>query len=443
MLFITAMTHLTSLSTILCAIIVNTTIPILASEPSLIDQQKTIEAHSNKIIFLDGNDNDLDSIRREITAFYYEQYRHCQDPGAPYFLFMSKDAQLAMGIGGAVRMRAYYDWDGAMPSSAFTPFQISIPANPTNMQHFGSTPSGTCLYFRVLGRNKLFNRYQLYIETDFTGYEHLDLRLKKAYAIIDKVTIGYAASTYSDPSALPPIVDGQGVNNKISPTSVLLRYTPVFRNKWHLSISIETPTSAIDADNVNTQKVSDKMPDFAAAIQYQWSAGQHIRLAGIVRSLPYRDLINATNHSLAGYGLLFSIVATPTKHLTFYGTANYGRGIGSLGGDLIFGSYDLVDATETPGRMYAPRAYGYCAAVQYNFKPNLFASISASQYRYLPKNYVAPEEYKYGLFAACNVFWNITPRLQVAVEFDFGKRHNFSSMQRNAYRFNSMCMFSF
>ena len=65
-----------------------------------------------------------DSIKAIIEKFYYDQFRHSQNPNAPYFLFMSRDAGLTMGIGGAVRMRAYYDWDGAIAAPGFAPFLI-------------------------------------------------------------------------------------------------------------------------------------------------------------------------------------------------------------------------------------------------------------------------------------------------------------------------------
>lgn len=58
-------------------------------------------------------------------------------------MLMSKDAQLAMGIGGVVRMRGWYDWGGALNSSAFAPYDISIPTNPARDRWLGSTPSGT------------------------------------------------------------------------------------------------------------------------------------------------------------------------------------------------------------------------------------------------------------------------------------------------------------
>ena len=96
---------------------------------------------SNKIVFIDGRpapqdtQHYVDSVRRVISAFYYDQFRHFQDPGAPYFLFMSKDATLAMGIGGAVRMRGYYDWGGAIPASGFAPYLIPMQPSPTDMRH--------------------------------------------------------------------------------------------------------------------------------------------------------------------------------------------------------------------------------------------------------------------------------------------------------------------
>ena len=46
----------------------------------------------------------------------------------PYFMFLSKDASLAGGIGGCVRMRGYFDWDGAQPTSAFARIRYLLTA---------------------------------------------------------------------------------------------------------------------------------------------------------------------------------------------------------------------------------------------------------------------------------------------------------------------------
>lgn len=421
----------------------------VAQHKSMADQQIDSLVSSHKLVYVDGRPADssvqtyVDSIRERISAFYYDQFRHFSDPAAPYFLFMSKDAQLAMGIGGCVRMRAYYDWGGAIPASGFAPYLIPMHPSPADMRHLGTTPAGTALFFRVLGRNKALGDYQLYIECNFNGYQSRDFHLKKAYAIINDFTIGYANSTFSDPAALPPTVDAQGPNNKISPTAVLVRYMPVIRDRWTLAVSVEAPDNSLAVDNQSTQKVSVWMPDFAAFGQYQWAPGQHVRLAGIVRTLSYRDLLASKNHNTVGWGLQLSSVSHPMRQLTTYATVCYGHGYQSLCGDLLIGSYDLVGSPDRPGRLYAPASFGWCAGVQYNFRPNLFVSASASQTRYLPAHRVSPDEYRYGLFACVNLFWNLTPRMQVGAEYDWGQRKNFDGSHRHAQRFGAMAQFSF
>ncbi|MDE7154253.1 MAG: hypothetical protein K2O00_07420 [Muribaculaceae bacterium] len=408
------------------------------------------KAASTKIIYIDGKPesetvrrHDLDSIRNVVSMYYYDQFRHFMDPDSPYFLFMSKDSQMSMGIGGGVRMRAYYDWGGAVPSSAFAPITIPIPANPASMRHFATVPSGTYLFFRVIGRCSPLGEYQLYIESDFTGYQGRDFKLKKAYATVGDFTFGYASSTFSDPMALPPVVDAAGPNNKFSATSVLARYMPQFKQHWYAGVSVETPSTMVAADNVNTRPVSEWLPDAAAMLQYEWQRGQHVRLSGIVRSLSYRDMVAERNHNLAGWGMQLSSVARPHNRVTTYLTANYGYGYAGLGSDLLYGAYDLIVDPENPAKLYAPASYGWCAGVQYNFKPNLFATVSASQTRFLPKDGVSPEEYKYGVFACANVFWSILPRVTVAAELDYGFRRNFSGTGRSAHRANVMASFTF
>lgn len=421
-------------------------IAITSSAKSLVDMQHDSVLVSHKIIVLGDKEisaqNYSDSLRTLIENFYYDQFRHFQDPDAPYFLFMSKDTKLAMGIGGAVRMRGYFDWGGAIPASGFAPYLIPMNPDPAKMRHFDTTPAGTCLFFRVIGRNKVLGNYQLYIEANFNGYHSRDFHLKKAYAIVNDFTIGYANSTFSDPAALPPTVDAQGPANKISPTSVLVRWMPR-KGNWVFAVSAETPSPQIDVDNTNTSKVDNWIPDGAAFVQYEWGRTSHIRLSGIVRALSYRDLLTQTNHNKAGWGLQLSSVAHPIDQLTTYVTANYGHGYSSLGGDLLIGNYDLIGDPRQQGRMYAPASFGWCVGLQYNIRPNLFVSTSISQTRFLPSHTVADSEYRYGMFGNVNIFWNMTPRMQIGAEFDYGKREDFSGQSRWAKRIGAMAQFSF
>ncbi len=414
---------------------------------SLVDDHIDSLVSNHKIITIDGVPSMTvsynDSVKSLIEDFYYDQFRHFQDPDAPYFLFMSKDAQLAMGIGGCVRMRGYFDWGGAIPASGFAPYLIPMNPDPAKMKHFDTTPAGTCLFFRVIGRNKTLGYYQLYIEANFNGYQSRDFHLKKAYAVINDFTIGYANSTFSDPAATPPTVDAQGPNNKISPTAVLVRWMPRVRDRWVFAVSGETPAPQTSTDGTTTEKCDNWMPDWAAFGQYEWARGQHVRLSGIVRTLSYRDLIAERNHNVAGWGVQLSSVAHPLPSVTTYVNASYGHGYESLGGDLLIGNYDLVPDKSRPGRLYAPAAYGWNIGVQYNFTHAIFATVTASQTLYCPKDAADPQDYRSGQFYAVNAFWNLTPRMQLGAEFDLGCRKNFSGESRWARRVGVMAQFSF
>lgn len=381
--------------------------------------------------------------RALLDIFYYDQFRNAQDPRAPYFLFMSRDARFVMGLGGVVRMRGWYDWHGAMPNNGFIPYNIAIPANPARSRWLGSTPAGTALYFRVLGTNTPVGDYQLYIEANFDGYNQRGFLLKKAYATLNDWTIGYAHSTFSDPLAEPLLVDGQGPNAYVSTTAVLVRWMHNLHKDWIVAASAEMPQSFVGANGTTTQTTNDWFPNLAAFTQYEWASNQHVRLAGIMRVLPYRDLVVKENRNEIGWGVQLSSVMQPFKPLTLYFMGNYGRGISSLTGDLMMGNYDLVDDAATPGAMYAPRLFGWYGAAQYHFTSTLFTGLTVGQLRYLPEHKQSADEYKYGLYSALNLFWNITPRIQVGGEYNLGKRNDIDGDHRWAQRISVMTQFSF
>lgn len=428
--------------TIAVAIITASTLTVTArnSEDTFTDSLK--ESHSI-IMFGDGEKPHNDSIRALVDMFYMDQFRHFQDPRAPYFLFMSKDSKLSMGIGGVVRMRGWYDWGGVIENNGFIPYSISVPRNNANRRSLDTTPAGTALFFRVIGRNHRLGDYQLYVEANFNGYQSRDFHLKKAYATINDWTVGYASSTFSDPAAAPPTVDAQGPQAYIQTTAVLLRWMHTFRKHWTTAVSVETPESQIGANGTTTGNIDDWFPNVAAFAQYGWGSSEHIRLSGLMMVLPYRDLLAGKNHNIVGWGAQLSSVLRPTEQLKIYTTVSGGRGYGSFTGDLLMGNFDLIDNPEKAGRMYAPASFTWLGAVQYYFRPNLFAGATLGQERFLPEHSIDASAYKYGLYSAFNLFWYPVPRLELAGELNLGKRKDFSGESNWARRLSLMVQFSF
>lgn len=411
---------------------------------SMRDEAMDSALTSHKLIYFGkGEEPPRDSVTSLIRQFYENQFHHFSDPLAPYFLFLSKDSKLAMGMGGAVRMRAYYDWDGSIPSPGFAPYLIPMQKDPTRDRYFGTTPAGTCLFFRVIGANRKLGNYQIYIEANFNGYQARDFHLKKAYATINDWTVGYANSTFSDPQALPPVIDASGPNAKMSATSVLVRWMHDLPKGFTIAASLETPDQSIQTVDKETAKASQYVPDIAVFAQWGFNTSDHIRLSAIYRSLSYRNLLTSKNKYAPGWGLQLSTIWSPIRPLTLYGTVNGGAGYASLGGDWLMGNYDLVPDQDKPGKLYSPYVVGGYAGIQYNITPSIFISGTFGGTRYCPKYPMERNEYKEGLYIAANVYWYLTPRISCAAEIDLGRRKNADGATHWARRVNAMAQFSF
>lgn len=417
----------------------------LSLETMTADEIKTEQLkRGHKIIFAgDGEKASLDSIEKLVSLFYVDQYRHFQDPQAPYFLFMSKDAKLAMGIGGCIRMRGWGDFDGSVPVNGFIPYMIPVPRDPDQTRRIGGTPAGTALFFKIIGRSAALGDIIGYIQCDFSGPNNVIFKLKKAYVTIADWTVGYAATTFSDPSAEPPVIDGGGQNGHTSHTDLLIRWQHEFTPNWEIATSLEMPASQVDADGVSTKKLDDYLPDVSAFVQYKWGHQEHFRLSGILRSIPYKNLVTGERKTVVSWGVQASMVFYPINRLGLFGIFNTGKGYQSYLSDLSIGNYDLVSDETTPGRLYAPLAVGLNAGLKFNFTPTVYACAALGRVGYYPKYKVDGTDYRYGLYGAFNVFWDMSPRLQVGAEYLIGSRHNFNGEHNHANRVDFLFQFSF
>lgn len=412
--------------------------------PEELKIKKSIDA--TKIVFIGNGDKPArDSVTSLISRFYYDQFRHFQDPQAPYFMLMSKTGKLAFGAGGLVMVRGWYDWNGAMPGADFAPADIQLPKDPSNKNKLDATAASSKLFFTLLGENRFLGNFMAYLECSFNGGGNSHyVKLKKAYVKFRDWTVGYAPSTFNDPSAEAPVIDSQGQNGEISHTTTLVRYMHTFHDRFTVAGSVEIPDFEAQEIEGQTQKNSKFFPDLAAFLQYHWGRGNsHVRLSFIYKHMAYRDLLKQKNHSVGGYGIQASAAIRLNRQIKLYSIVNTGKGIGSYSNDLSIASQDLVSDPDCPGTLYAPRSWSYAIGAQYNFTNDIYASATFNQTRYLPRKTVEGKDYKYGLYGAFSLFWDMTSRLQVGAEYLYGKRVNFNHQHGCADRINVLFQFSF
>lgn len=397
-----------------------------------------------------GNGSSSQSESDELLQrFYFDQFRHAHDPLAPYFMFMSKDSKLALGIGGVFNATAFYDWNGTDNASGFIPYSIPMTRNDAQRHRIGTTVGQSAIFLRLFGKSTRFGWYQLYIKGKFSGGGPgtYNFQLSKAYASIGDVTAGYAETTFSDPAAQPNTVDPQGPNGELGETTMLVRYMHTFKgNAWTVAASAEAPQQQVPSSS-EAIAANAYMPDFGAFLQYQWADGlYHVRASGIVRGFEYRDLPTATNHRTLGWGAHLSTVANPLPATTLYGAVIYGSGISSLNNDLSNSAngLDMLPETSDPGRMNTARSFSWYAALQYNYRPDLYSTVMFSETRLLPGQLsVDGDTYKYGLYGTANLFYNPTPRLTLGAEYNLGARKDFSGDRRWVNRIGMTCQYSF
>ena len=385
-----------------------------------------------------------DSVRSLIEAFYLDQFRNSQDPEAPYFTFMSKDANLAMGIGGVLNVTGWFDWNGMISGADFNPYRISMPRTPEDMRNLSASLSGTSLFINIMGRRSPVGDFRAYIEGGFVGYGGMDFTLKKAYIQIQDFTIGYANTTFSDPAAQPNVLNPVGANGKVDKANVLVRYMHTWRNRWSVAGSVEFPSSHQQQADGFTRKVRDYVPDVAALGQYAWDRGlSHVRVAAIVRDMAYTDVEAGCRRHVVGWGVHLSTVVHAGPVVKLYGLGSVGRGIASYTADLWHGDYDLLPDPDHAGRLYAPRTIGGTLGAKFQIHPRLSTTLCAATLRNLTEGTPSAGTYKYGQFLSANVIYYIMPRLQLGLEYLAGKRVNCDGEKGNVNRLQASAIFSF
>lgn len=399
--------------------------------------------HDVRRIYVNGDSDQrapADSAESLLRLFYLDQYRQFHDPEAPHFMFMTNDANLAMGVGGKLFLRGWFDWNGSQDSHEFYPYNIAVPPDPTQKRELGGSLTQTRIFFTLLGRAKKL-RYMAYIEAGFSANKFI---LRNAYVRLNDFTLGYTYSSFVDLDALVPTVDAQGPNGQVINKQILARYFHTFRSGWSVGGSVEIPKNHMTPVEGQTAACRSYLPDVSALGQYSWDGGHsHIRLSGMIRSLGYRDLLTQQNHNVLGWGAQLSGVVNIIRPLTLYFQGVVGQGIGSYQGDLALGNYDLVGDTESPGVMKAPLCMGLTAGVKYDFSTKFFACIGLGETQYYGRRYNNPTGYRYGLYGCANFFWRITPRFLAGIEYVTGKRKDFDGQHAGANRIDALLTFSF
>lgn len=405
---------------------------------------------AQKVIIEDEEPNTVlfvskDKAGEEIVRILKEtENQRFHDPKAPRFLLTDRKGRFALGIGGYVKAVAEYDFDGISKDVDFYPSLIPNKGASHVRNQFQMDVTTSTIFLKLVGHTKTLGDFVVYTAGNFRGGDKV-FQLQNAYAQFLGFTVGYDYSIFMDLAALPPTIDFAGPNGQLFYRATQFRYERKFAKFSKFGVGIEMPTVS-GTVNDQTQIDVQRMPNFPAYVQLGWNSSSHVRLAGLVRSMTYDDLVSQKAASQVGWGAMLATTFNVTKYLQFYGQGAYGRGIGGYLNDLSNLNVDLVPDPEKRGAMQALPMMGWYAGVQYNICPKMFVSTTYSQSRlYSDHDYPAAlsDQYRYGQYFVTNVFWNVTSDLQMGAEYLHGWRKDFSGQDRQANRINISAQYSF
>jgi len=405
------------------------------------DEKKSAsDSVSLRLVHTKSKGNDIVDFLHATTS------KHFHDPKAPRFLLYDQQHKIAFGIGGYVRMRTAYDFNGSPTNSfGFIPNSIPVPKDPLTKNNFRMDASKSTVFFRLIGDNDQIGKFQAYVSGSFTGVNS-SFVLDDAYVSLLGFTVGRTWSTFNDVAVIPPTVDFQGPNGVAEMRTTQIRFSNYITDNVSFGIAAELPqTTGTYAPMKNTE-TTQRIPDFPAYVQVGWGADQssHARVAGVLRNINYRDLVANKTETATGYGVQLSSLAKLAPFITFYGQATYGKGVAEYINDLSGRGLSLVNDNNEVGKMIPQEALGWFTQLQFNMTSSLYTTFGYSQAKLFPQvTDDNSDKYRYGQYVVGNIFYNVGTDFQLGLEYLWGDRVNMNKQKAGANCVQAMIQFNF
>lgn len=374
-------------------------------------------------------------------------------PGLPRFAIFGKEGKFYLGIGGAIKATAGFDFgDPISNPNSFVTSSLPMDNAPGNGGKFQVSAQQSSLFVNFVALPGSDNQVGAFVAVNFVD-DNYALNLKQAYLTFRGIKAGYTYGLFCDVAAGVPTIDYQGPCSATSVQNGVIDYEHSFgkEHRWKAGVGLEMPQTSVTVAS-QTATVSQRMPDIPAFLQYSWAKGDGwIRGAVMVRNLFYRDLTTGKNVDKVGWGINISGHSPLAGALSASWQGVYGKGIASYFQDLNGKGMDLMPDNDRPGVLNTVKAWGGYFGLQYSFSPKVFCSATYSHVRTYAGCYndaASPAggwggQYKYAQYAVANVFWNITPILQTGLEYLYGRRVNYDGQQAHDNRIQTCIQLSF
>ncbi|MFI3303553.1 MAG: DcaP family trimeric outer membrane transporter [Rikenellaceae bacterium] len=378
------------------------------------------------------------------------------DVQAPAFIFTQKDNKFSFGIGGFINLRTSYDFNGIVENIDFVTAEIPIPGDYATKQQVMMDASTSRIYMTAVANTRALGAIKIYMDMDLRGgagytsgtgvTNKYTPRVRRAYASFLGVTIGRDITTFCDLAATATTIDFQGPNAYAFNYATLIRYEHNFcDDHFTAAIALEQPNlSATYGDYF--EPIPQRVPDVPVYLQYKFgrTRSNHFRAAAVFRDMYAYSTTKDENTALFGWGVQFTGHLEPFSWLGICGGGTYGRGITPYIQDLIGSGLDFTPNPSKTTSIQTMPMYAWQASANINFTDRLVATGGYSMVKVDKENgYYSDDQFRKTQYMFGNLFYNLTPRLQLACEYIHGTRRNMNCQSNYANRGSLMAQFNF
>lgn len=331
-----------------------------------------------------------------------------------------------------LKLSGFYDVQGIPNRSS-----MHIPSIPTERMNVPADPQffmdvfQTRLIFASAFQTKKLGEVMSYIETDFFGNGGGGMRLRHAYLRFMDFRIGQTWSGFTDEEAWPNITDFDGPSTGAWVRSAQLTYFIRPNKDSDILLALETPQLDVNRYlplDTTLTGANQSVPDFVTHYEIRWPRG-HFQIAGVARSIQYRNTVNNEKKSVFGYGFNLSGSQKFFERDNFIYQVAFGEGIArylvSFGG----GGWDALPNFE--GDLIPVPIYGGYIGYQHYWDQRDYTNTEESDWSStFVLGYVKLENpldqpkptLLTGTYASANIYWHMADPINFAIEGIYGFR---------------------
>lgn len=269
------------------------------------------------------------------------------------------------------------------------------------------------------------------IKTDFSidlfgTHGGTQAHLLDAWVASPMFGVGQTYSNFMDIDVLPDIIDYWGPSGMVFVRTPQLRYVPFDPQGMQVAITLESPSSAIDAGRLARVDPAlgegitghNRVPDLVASFRLERDWG-HFRSAAILRELGYHNTESITGKpsgTRTGYGLnlagAFKVAGKDQVNLQLA----VGRGIASYMND---GGVDLAPGADL--RAEAVGSVGWLAYYNHAWSDKWSSSIGYSEHRQNNTGGQIATAFHKGGYSSVNLLYTTARNLTIGAELLWGR----------------------